>query len=69
MAMKASFNKFLRRGGDAGLAAIAVAFCGLYFKWETAVWENAILFLAVVVAALSLHAVRRTARQKALSIF
>ena len=46
------------------LVAVA-AFVGWLFGWDSDVWGNAILFLAMVVAIVSLGAVRRTERQKA----
>ena len=66
--MKASFDSFLRSGGDIALFVLVVAataFCGWHFKWEAAVWGNVILSLAAAIAFFSLRVARRTERQKA----
>ena len=55
--------------GDVLVLTAAAAFLGWLFGWESALWQNLILFLAVLVGILSLRSARRTARQKATLAF
>ena len=49
--------------------ALAAAFFGWIFGWNSIVWQNLILLSAAFIAVLALRASRRTERQKATLVF